>query len=155
MLDWEFSSEKSLPFLAPTDASSLCAPLQQYLCLHAGPSTRKNCRPNSCLTDQGGPSRRDGALSPRDCANDPLTSPTAFSALSSEKFPTAGVESTARSSTNPSPPTSDLPDHNIHKTMIFIITESPSYILPITLIFVLSSYSICHESYFLRRFARK
>jgi hypothetical protein len=150
MLDWEFSSEKSLPFLAPTDASSLCAPLQQYICLHAGPSTRKNYRPSSCLTDQGGPSRRDGALCPRDCANDPLTSPTAFSALSSEKFPTAGVESTARSSTNPSPPTSDLPDHNIHKTMIFIITASPSYLLPITLISVLSSHSFCPVSHFQR-----
>lgn len=148
MLDWEFSSEKSLPFLAPTDASSLCAPLQQYLCLHPGLSTRKNCRPNSCLTDQGGPSRRDIALSPQDCANDPLTSPTAFLALSSEKFPTAGVESTVRSSTNPNPPTSDLPDHNIHKTMIFIITASPSFILPITLISEIASNSIWHAFHF-------
>lgn len=47
MLDWEFSSEKSLPFLAGTDASSLCAPLQQYPFLHAGPSTLKSCRLSS------------------------------------------------------------------------------------------------------------
>jgi hypothetical protein len=128
MLDWEFSSEKSLPFIAHTDASSLCAPLQQYLCLHADPLTHKNCPPSSCSTNQGGPSRRHKALSLRDCANDPSTNPTAFWALSSEKFPTAGVESTVRSSTNRSLPTSDFPDHNIQKHMIFIITASSSFL---------------------------
>ena len=37
MLDWDYASEKSLTFLANTDESSLCAPLQQYFPLYSVP----------------------------------------------------------------------------------------------------------------------
>lgn len=64
MLDWDYGSEKSLPFLANTDESSLCAPLQQYFPLYSVPSIPKNFRPSSHSTSQVGQARKDGAWRP-------------------------------------------------------------------------------------------
>lgn len=122
MLDWEFSSEKSLPFSAPTDTSSLCAPLQQYPSHHAAPSTTKSCRQNSPSMARGGVPRRAVPVRPPPPANGRSTSPTASWVSSNDGSPTAGAGSTVRSSTSPAPTATDPSPVLIHN-----ITQHPDF----------------------------
>lgn len=127
MLDWEFSSEKSLPFSTATDASSLCAPLQQYPSHHAAPSTTKSCRQNSPSMAQGGTSRRVGPVSLPPSANVPSTNPTASWVSSNDGSPTAGAGSTVRSSTSPATTATDPSPVLIHNILNYLIFITPAY----------------------------
>lgn len=122
MLDWEFSSEKSLPFSAPTDASSLCAPLQLYPSHHAAPSTTKSCRQNSPSMARAGVPRRAVPARPPPSASGPSISPTASWASSNDGSLTVGAGSTVRSSTSPAPTATDPSPVLIHN-----ITQHPDF----------------------------
>jgi hypothetical protein len=60
MLDWEFTSDKSLPFLANTDSSSLCAPQQQYHFVLFSPLDTEELPPELTLDHSGWSAAKDG-----------------------------------------------------------------------------------------------